>query len=319
MFKFLSGLFLPKPVFNPALGDLLATILLKESMAGKLTTAFDAIAPIRTGDWDRRAFYAELAGRYFSQPESLLSTPDNSLGNLIRGYHYIHAAWAARGGGQADSVTNQGWISFFDKLGMARAALERSAEQDADDPSPLAALQTVGMGLQLDRTVTDEWFVEAISRDPFNQQAHFRKLFALCQKWSGSHDEMYSFARQTMSKLPDTSTLHSLIYLAYQEHFLYLAHFDKNPDGARALPRNSNIRTESIAVYERSFGRRPTITSVADYWPHNVAAWWFMMMDKKEQARQEAKKIGRNFTEYPWLIFYVPPTKGYQKFLRFTR
>lgn len=319
MFSFISRLFLPKPVFNPALGDSLATIILKESREGKLTTAFEAIAPMRTDDWDRRGFYAELAGRYLRQSENLVSAPDNSLGNLIRGYYYTHAAWDARGGGQADTVTNQGWTLFFERLELARTFLVRSADQDNEDPSPLAALQTVGMGLQLERAITDEWFLEATSRDRFNQQAHFRKLFALCQKWHGSHDEMYDFARQTLSKLPDTSTLHSLIYLAYQEHFLYLAHFDNNPDGARALPRNDKIRTESIAVYERSFRCRSAINSVADYWPHNVTAWWFMMLDKKEQAIQEAKKIGMNFTEFPWRIFYVPPTKGYQKFLRFTR
>ena len=319
MVNFFSRFFSPKPTFNPALGDRLATTILKEAKVGKLQTALEAIAPLRKGGWDQRAFYTELAGRYLPHAEALAVMPDSALGNLIKGNYYIHSAWDARGGGKANTVSNEGWILFFERLDKARIVLERAAQQDAEDPCPLATLQTVGMGSQLERTIIDKWFLEAISRDRFNQQAHYRKLFALCEKWGGSHQEMYNFARQTLSHLPEKSTLHSLIYLAYQEHFLYLASFEKDINAARALTKNSAVQAESITMYERSFKQRSTVESVADYWPHNTVAWWFMIMGKKEQARQEAKKIGLNFTEFPWRIFYSPETKGYEKFLHFTK
>jgi hypothetical protein len=315
MLKFLFGE--DKPVYDPALGDSLGTAILDEARQGKFDTLFKKVELLRTGEWDRRAFYIDLAGKQSANVQRLETLSDTPLGNLLRGSMAIELAWKARGHGDAVTVTNDGRKLFFKYLNFAGKYLSRAAEQDVEDPTPYAFLQSVAMGQGLERKTADAWLSEATRRDPANQQAHFRRMMSLCAKWYGSHEEMYAFARGAMEKAPADSTLHSIMYLAFQEHYLFLLAFDKNPIGAQMFLRDAGVRRESIAVYQKSLHRRISVERVSDYWPHNLAVWWFMMLKMHEVVRQEVKKVGTHFTEYPWKIFYTDPAAGYQKALNF--
>lgn len=313
MLKFLFGE--DKPVYDPALGDPLGTAILGEARQGKFDTLLENAGRLRAGEWDRRAFYIDLAGKQSANVQRLEALSDTPLGNLLRGSMAIDLAWKARGHGDAVTVTNDGAKLFFKYLNTAGKCLSRAGEQDPEDPTAYAFLQTVAMGRGLDRKTADAWFSEATRRDPANQQAHFRRMTTLCAKWYGSHAEMYAFARAAAEKIPAGSTLHSIIYLAFQEHYLFLLAFDKNPIGAQMFLRDAGVRRESIEVYQKSLQKRKSVELVSDYWPHNLAVWWFMMLKMPEVVRHEVKKIGPHFTEYPWSIFYKDPAAGFQKAL----
>ncbi len=316
--ELLRSLFrLRKPIYDPALGDQLGRVCLHEARQGKLDAALTTLHALREGEWDRRAFYIDLIGQELQTPSSAQALfPDTPLGNLIRGSYGIYNAWKARGSGTADTVEDMGWHLFSEHLKTAANSLLRSAEQDPQDPTPFAFLQTVAMGLQLDRPEAHAWFTEATRRDPLNQKAHFGHLVLLSKKWGGSHQEMYAFARETMMKAPSDSLLQCILYLAFQEHYLYLVNFDEDTAGARDFLSSKSTRTESIEVYQNALQKRQTIARVSDYWPHNVTAWWFYTLNIPSIVRQETKKIGPNFTKYPWGIFYRDAASGYLKALR---
>lgn len=297
-----------KPIYDPTLGDPFAKVILAEAKKGHFKTTLTELESLKQGNWDQRAFYIDLIGQYLNETHSL---PDSPTANLIRGTFEIHQAWLARGRETADQVTTDGWRIFFARLQKARDFLLQAAEQEPDDPTPYAFLQTVAMGLQLDREYAQIWLNEATRRDPYNMQAHYRHLFLLCKKWGGSHDEMYAFAHATLDKTPVNLTLNTILFVAFQEHFFYLLGFDKNIEGAEAFIKNQKVRQESVTVYEKCLANRRKIEHVSDYWPHNVAAWWFYMLRMHKYVRQETKKIGPYFTEFPWSIMYRDPAEGY--------
>jgi hypothetical protein len=314
MLKFLFGF---QSALDPALGDPLANAVMNEAKRGKIDTLLTKVDALRSGEWDRRMFYADLAGDWLTSDQNIEMLPDVAIGNLVRGSAAIKRAWKARGGGQADTVSESGANQFFKHLDFAGKQLIRAAEQDPEDPTAFAFLQTVAMGLQLDRRLAQDWFDEAVRRDPVNQQAHIRRLTLLCEKWGGSHAEMYAFARSTMEKVPPTSTLHpSILYYAFQEHYLYFKAFDKDMAGAKAFLQDQSIREESVTVYNRSLRQRQRIERVSDYWPHNVTVWWFWMLKMREIVRLETKKIGPHLTKYPWAMFYKSPIIAYQNVAR---
>lgn len=302
-----------KPIYDPTLGDSLARRILEDAKAEKVDKVINQIAPIRTGQWDKRNFYVDLAGEHITNQKVLGTLPDSSIGNLIRGSMAIHLAWAARGGGQAETVTKEGWDIFFRFLNIAGNSLLRAGEQDMEDPTPFALLQTVAMGMQLDRKTTESWFHEAVKRDKYNQGAHYGHLFLLCKKWGGSHEEMFEFARTTSSNTPDNMTLHTILYIAFQEYYLYYVAFERDEVKANSFIHEKRTREESIRTYQKSLLNRKKIDQVSDYWPHNVTAWWFMMLNIPEVVRRETQKIGPYFTKYPWLIFYRDPAAGYHQ------
>jgi len=313
----LKSIFGPsKPVFDPALGDALAKKILAEATQGKITLLSSELATIRNKEWDRRAFYVELAGQYITDIRVMETLPDTSIGNLIRGSIAIELAWKARGGGQAETVSKEGWNGFFKNLDFAGSCLLRSGEQDIEDPTPFAFLQTVAMGLQLERKIAEAWLQEALKRDVNNQQVYNRHLFLLCKKWGGSHEEMFDFARATLNKIPPESTLNSIIYAAYLEYFLFLKAFERNIEGLKAVLHDKRIREESLDVYHKSLKNRKKIEQVSDYWPHNVTVLWFLILNIPEVVRQETQKIGPYFTKFPWAMFHSDPADGYHRAMK---
>ena len=315
MFKNIFKRPLPKPIFDPALRDPLGQKILAEAKAGQAQLLQEKIVTMREGQWDRRMFYVDLAGEFMASRDKVEALPDTAVGNLIRGTHAIHWAWEARGSGQAESVQSDQWPVFFQRLELGVNNLLRAAEQDPSDPSPFAILLTAGMGLQVERHVTDEWFMEAIRRDPLHQQAHYRMLFLLCEKWGGSHSEMYDFAKQTVRKSPRGSTLASVLYLAFQEHYLYLVAFERDKEAAQALLADKKVQQKSLDIYQKSLALHQQIDNPANYWPHNVAAWWFLTLNNLTIAKQEIAKIGLSFTRFPWGLFDWDPADGYHRAL----
>jgi len=118
-----------KPAFDPALGDALGQTILSDAKQGKFDTLLREIDAMRNGQWDRRAFYIDLVGEYLTNTRNIETLFDNSTGNLIKGNIAINLAWKARGGGQADTVSKEGWESFFKYLDSAARYLIRAGNK----------------------------------------------------------------------------------------------------------------------------------------------------------------------------------------------
>jgi hypothetical protein len=144
----------------------------------------------------------EKAGR----PRSLVQT--------IRGVALTQAAWDARGGGWADTVTPEGWRGFRDRLKLARANLTEAWELDKTNSLAAQSMITVCMGEGADRQEVDRWFKRALDADPGNYNACRRKLLLLEPKWGGSPGEMLAFGRELASKAADPRSARLAVILA---------------------------------------------------------------------------------------------------------
>jgi hypothetical protein len=105
-------------------------------------------------------------------------------------------AWDARGDGWADTVTEEGWRGFHDRLGQARAALERSWDLDPTNARVAAQMITVCMGQGRDRGEMERWFTRAMKADPDCFAACENKIRYLLPKWGGSAEEVLAFGRE---------------------------------------------------------------------------------------------------------------------------
>ncbi|MEM9774111.1 MAG: hypothetical protein AAF902_05995 [Chloroflexota bacterium] len=305
------------PSFDPTMGNQLAAQLLTEARQGQFETALSQLPTWREGKWDERGFYIDLIGQYANNRESVEKLPDTALGNLIRGAQAVHYAWDARGAKSADQVHRGSWNPFFERLKMARQDLERAIELDSKDPTPYSILIRVGRGLQLGSETSDSWFDAAVALDPLNQQAHVNQLTAKCKKWrGGTHAEMFDFARDTVEKAPNTSTLNAILFLAYHEQFLYSLGFDNDIDKAYAELSEPMPQEETIKLYNRTFGKIKRVERVSDYWSHNMTLFWFYLCDNHPIARQELAKVGPYCTEMPWAAFFETPIEGFKQVRR---
>jgi hypothetical protein len=301
-----------RPKIDSTFGDPLARNLVEAGNHGNIDALMSGLSPVRTGRWDDRAYYVSLAARTLIGSGRVDMLPDTPLGNLIRVEVRIHLAWKARGSGPGETVSDDGWKQFFKELDLAGRYLVYTGEQDLEDPTPYALLQTVAKGLQLDRDIAVAWLDEALRRDPLNQYAHFRHLTLVCEKWGGTHEEMFAFARATLRKLPPGSELGAILFAAFLEYVLYYKGFEPSPEKLDALRSSPKVRDESLAVY-RTFLESRNIESVSDYYLHNLAVCWFDILNIPEVIRQEVKKIGPHVTPFPWMYFFRDPVQAYQR------
>lgn len=121
----------------------------------------------------------------------------NSYGTYYaRGNFFVDQAWAARGGGTADSVTSEGWLGFSNNLVSARSEYEHAWKLDSKQPKIAEQMMTVVLGLGSGRDQMELWFNRAMDLDTNNFEACKRKLQFLTPKWYGSDEELLAFGRE---------------------------------------------------------------------------------------------------------------------------
>lgn len=113
----------------------------------------------------------------------------------VAAWALVQRAWDARGGGWAQDTEADGVAAFFRLLEDALPIAERACRAAPNDPTPWVVLIWLGIGREDPRAVLDERWAELVRRDPHNRLGHVARLQCLTEKWYGSHEEMYAFAR----------------------------------------------------------------------------------------------------------------------------
>ena len=287
---------------------------------GQLTELSNWIQSLPPGTWSDRSFLADLFGP-FCHAQALAdwarNEPQAALPRLLRGCHAIGAAWKARGHGQ--KVTKEGGQLFHTHLREAEVELRAAAALDPADPSPYAFLITVARGLNQGHAAAQQWFAEAKARDPEHQGAHRAMLAFLCEKWHGSHDQMFAFARQAAAGCRRGSTLPQLVILAHLERWLYYKSFAEDAAGAERYLQDPQVIAEVIGAFEHSLGATELEFRMCTRRAHNDAAVFFWLVKDKARLQRACQQIGNCYTDMFWQVLGEPGatySKAYQWAMR---
>jgi hypothetical protein len=132
------------------------------------------------------------------EAELVKARPDSSILHTYRGTFYTRYAWDARGGGWANTVTDDGWRLFGQRLDVAAKALEKAWELDQTNSDAARAMITVELGQGQGRQRMELWFGRAMTADPDNFDACKAKVYYLEPKWHGSPEAMLEFGRECL-------------------------------------------------------------------------------------------------------------------------
>lgn len=279
---------------EPPVPDQLAEAIMTEACNLSFQTLLESLDQFREGMWDYRSTYVDLAAtNWASQSLSpLVGCPDNAVGNLFKGVYYIHRSWDVRGSSTANNVERDAWPQFHRGLAIARDALLRAAEQDPEDPTPYSYLAgAMAKGLQVGEEQSREWFEAAITRDPLSRSAHFGRLSVLCKKWGGSHEAMFSFARETRKKSSKDCPLHLILFLAFYEQWLYLNSILRQKRAAQRYLQQPGVQSETVTIYRQAMENRSIIEDASQVSWHCEAAKWLLLTGHKETAKNELDKL----------------------------
>jgi hypothetical protein len=183
-----------------------------------------------------------LAARWAS------ADPQSAFANVVLGACLVVGGWKIRGDGYADQVDKDAWDPFLQSLERAEEPLYRAASLDPELAEPFAWLIHAATGQEAPQEEVDKLFAEALARQPLHWAAHYKYFNAVTQKWGGSHDAMFAFARDSAQRAPRGSLIHGLIASAYLELALAISSEASARKAYAAVRRQGHAR-EVVAAY----------------------------------------------------------------------
>jgi hypothetical protein len=125
--------------------------------------------------------------------------PKNPVRTELDGNFHVTDAWNARGGGYANTVTDQGGKLFDERLAKAAAILEPFYTQYPNELGTCHAMMNVELGQGQGRDRMELWFKRAITIDPNRFEAYQDKEWYLQPRWYGTVDDIKQFGQECVS------------------------------------------------------------------------------------------------------------------------
>lgn len=201
------------PHEGEAFGQLLSWKLAKLLREGKYEELEKVAAAWRKpearmldGRWNLFVFYNTLASRTESTDEGFAEArrkledwrakrpqaiePVILLAELESAY-----AWHARGGGWANTVTEEGWRLMSERLAKAKSLLDSVYERRLECPHWVNAMQSVALGQGWSDDKVKSMLDEAIAAWPEYWLYYFSEARRLLPRWGGAPGEWEKFSR----------------------------------------------------------------------------------------------------------------------------
>ncbi|MGW2016450.1 hypothetical protein [Streptomyces sp. NPDC001927] len=240
--------------------------------------------------------------------EPVMEKESDALPRLVAGIRHISWGWEARTGARAKDVSREQFEVFHTRLRTAERLLYEVAEREPGWTSPWYGLQITGRGLQVGQTTARRRFEATVRRDPYHQGAHQQQLQQVCEKWSGSHEEMHAFARAAAFGAPAGTPLGQLVAIAHIEQWLSL---DAGSDAAymRRPEVTDSLRQAADHSYRHpDFVRRGGWLQVL-----NTFAMAFSLAGDRASARECFLATEGRVTEFPWYYLDSDAAAAYRK------
>ncbi|TXL90538.1 DUF4034 domain-containing protein [Streptomyces sp. IB2014 016-6] len=273
---------------------------LTAAYAGDHGPARDLLALTRVGaEWERRGGYVpRLAESALHSPgwldAWLAESPRDPDAVLVKAEHCVRQAWEIRTSARASSVSRDQFQAFFALLDDAVPVIGAAAELNPTDPVPWQVALTHARGSQAPREVFDAYWAEATARAPHHYGCHLSALQYLCDKWYGSHTEMFDFAERAAEHALPGSKLHALPLLAAVEYDVVA---DGTPAEGDRIAR-SRIHAALKRALELSDAYPLGDPEVAGV--RNHLALMLVLADRHGEALEQFRAVGAHATEYPW-------------------
>ena len=172
--------------------DAAALKLFRESLDdGSLLTGDQAeIGDILVSGWGYNFFY-----RNRDAVRLAVSKAGNSfswLAKVTDGEFHVMEAWKARGGGFADTVTEQGQAGFQTHLAAAHKSFASAWAERPEWPLAAARMEVVAMG-ESGLAEMQQWFYRALAAQIDHPEAWSNMRWGLRPRWHGDLNEMLAF------------------------------------------------------------------------------------------------------------------------------
>lgn len=214
--------------------------------------------------------------------------PDSVTAQVCLAAALTNHAWQARGGGWADSVTDEGWRLFANRLDEALAVLERAATLEEKCPAWTEVAQRVALGQGWDRDRYLEMVNTAIRQEPTYGRYYTNTAYWMTPRWNGEPGDLEQWIAQTADLQPEADR---------DRHYAFLVWMaDRMPVGGEIVFAPDRLDWDRT---QRGLARW------AEEEPENlmVSFQWLrlaLLADDREAARRQFDRIGGKYFPDMW-------------------
>lgn len=237
---------------------------------GRYTTRVEDLVDVLQGfAFDPPTLRAELDAWIAAKPRSAWAL-------ATRGDYRISWAWEARGGGYANTVTEEGWRLFGERLRLAYEDLSAALQRDPACEPALVSRMILARGLSVERPQAEAWFAEACAVQPPLINAWKQYLQYLMPKWHGDDQgrDMWALVARARKEHPDEAALAILACDAHME-------LDRASGGRWLKSQAADVR----ASYQKVLEAYPRSGATWADW--RIAAW---ALDDKAAFREALER-----------------------------
>lgn len=142
--------------------------------------------------WESRQ--REIQNWIGAKPESV--TARIALARFLRDY-----AWKARGSGYANTVTDESWRLFGERLNQAAEVLKDARNLKETCPVYWSTLMGVGLGLQISKAQFNSIFNQATETEPSYEYYYRTRAVFLLPRWNGDEGEWEKDLAQSADRI----------------------------------------------------------------------------------------------------------------------
>jgi hypothetical protein len=208
------------------------------------------------------------------------------FGDVITGYAEIDRAWAARGGGWADSVTPEGWKGFAQHLDLAEKELSAAWATDQTLAQAPAGMIKVCMGKDLGFAAQKMWMNRALSAQMDFMDPYWSLFNAWLPRWGGNHEAILAVGRQALATKAFNTWVPEALLLACDQVANDLQSTNDDPN---LVWRNAQVWNDIQALFEGDL-TEPSRAAVRD-WDLTRYAAFAWKCGKKEQTLKILKRL----------------------------
>jgi hypothetical protein len=219
-----------------------------------------------------------------------------------RGKFLIRFAWEARGNGFANTVTEEGWMKFHERLTEARKVLEECWTLKPGDYRTANLMLTIEKGIGRERAEMEKWFERALKACPIDKTACEQKLDWLDPKWHGSQEEMLAFGRACR----DTKNWRAgLTLLLAEAHRRASLHLDKEEQ--KKYMHSQEVWNDVKEVYEEYLKNYPD-----DHIERSRYAAFCFVCGHYAESDKQFKVLGDDFVAFTyWPTDWMKQVRAY--------
>jgi hypothetical protein len=233
------------------------------------------------------AFIVSKADTDTFEEEDLIELPErynNVYAYAMRAHHFYTFAWEARGSGTSDTVGEENYNLFYERLGWALDDLLKAYEMNPMEKNVWDDLYEILSHFHSEEATQKQAEIYKLIQE--HALDHTGCVYGVSRfkqtRWGGSFEENVDWAREVIAGTKKGDPIRRIIYDVMIEHSDYLSSFQDDEKAANAIYKDKKIQAEVNQYLDELLEN----FEVAPYHLVDTLCYWYSKAGDYHRLRQ---------------------------------